>query len=96
MTKTKEEILKEYRLKLDDIFESAHSYTGPNIDETFDMVWKLFQEALDQAEQRGREEVIKRLKTWFEDNFRWGEKIDDNVMVSEQELDDFINKLKNE
>jgi len=59
----KKDIINEYRLRLDNIFEDAHSYTGPNIDETFDRVWELFQEAIYEAEKRGYQKGLKEAGT---------------------------------
>lgn len=62
---------EKLRLGLDEVFEDAHSYTGPNIDETFDRVFEftteLIQQTIEQEVKKERAKIIKEIEnTLFE------------------------------
>ena len=58
---------KELRINIDDIFEDAHSYTGPNIDETFDRVFSFTKQFIFNLLEEQRKETIES----YQKNEQW-------------------------
>ena len=83
---------KELRLNLDDIFEDAHSYTGPNIDETFDRVFQYSKHFIKQQQKKLLDKLEKVLKKAKFDHTDFDE--DGYNRLCKEDRDDVIKKLK--
>lgn len=73
---------KELRINLDEIFEDAQSYTGPNIDETFDRVFSFTKQFISNLLEEQRKEVIKEI------NFQEFEEMLNQMEISQDAIDD--------